>query len=51
MKTFRRLQEQYNLTIIIVTHDPRILGFADRIARIEDGRVLSDDEGADQHDT
>lgn len=26
--------------VIIVTHDNRIFGFADRIARMEDGRVV-----------
>ena len=26
----------------IVTHDPRIMAFADRILRIEDGRIVSD---------
>jgi putative ABC transport system ATP-binding protein len=26
--------------VIVVTHDPRILGFADRLAEMEDGRIL-----------
>jgi len=29
--------------VLVVTHDPRILPFADRIIRIEDGRILSED--------
>jgi putative ABC transport system ATP-binding protein len=29
----------------IVTHDPRIMPFADRILRIEDGRIVSDQRG------
>jgi putative ABC transport system ATP-binding protein len=29
-------------TLFIVTHDPRIMPFADRILRIEDGRIVDD---------
>jgi putative ABC transport system ATP-binding protein len=31
--------------LFIVTHDPRIMPFADRILRIEDGRIVSDRRG------
>jgi putative ABC transport system ATP-binding protein len=31
--------------VIVVTHDPRIYGFADRIARMEDGRIIDIVEG------
>ncbi len=31
--------------LFIVTHDPRIMSFADRILRIEDGRIVSDQRG------
>jgi putative ABC transport system ATP-binding protein len=31
--------------LFIVTHDPRIMQFADRILRIEDGRIVSDQRG------
>ena len=31
--------------LFIVTHDPRIMLFADRILRIEDGRIVSDQRG------
>ena len=31
--------------LFIVTHDPRIIHFADRILRIEDGRIVSDQRG------
>jgi putative ABC transport system ATP-binding protein len=31
--------------VIVVTHDPRVYGFADRIARMEDGRVVEILEG------
>jgi putative ABC transport system ATP-binding protein len=32
--------------VLVVTHDPRIVPFADRIIRIEDGRILSDERRA-----
>jgi ABC-type lipoprotein export system ATPase subunit len=28
--------------VLVVTHDPRILPFADRIIHIEDGHILTD---------
>ncbi|MFN7571143.1 MAG: ABC transporter ATP-binding protein [Betaproteobacteria bacterium] len=33
-------------TLIVVTHDARIFGFADRIARMDDGRVVAVETGA-----
>jgi putative ABC transport system ATP-binding protein len=30
--------------VIVVTHDPRIVGFADRIARMDDGRIIEIEE-------
>ena len=30
------------LTIVMVTHDPKVAAYADRVVRIEDGRVLED---------
>jgi putative ABC transport system ATP-binding protein len=35
-------------TLFIVTHDPRIMPFADRILRIEDGQIVSD-QRRDEH--
>jgi len=32
--------------LFIVTHDPRIMQFADRLLRIEDGRIVSDQRGS-----
>jgi putative ABC transport system ATP-binding protein len=31
--------------VLVVSHDPRILPFADRIVRIEDGRIVSEETG------
>jgi len=32
--------------VLVVTHDPRILPFADRIIHIEDGRIVSEEAGS-----
>lgn len=37
--------------VIVVTHDPRVLPFADRIAEMEDGKILSVHEGDSSHAT
>ncbi len=38
----RRLAERRQTTILMVTHDHRVLEFADRIIRMEDGRIVQD---------
>lgn len=40
MALLRGVTQTQDRTLIVVTHDNRILGFADRIARIEDGRIM-----------
>ena len=32
--------------VLVVTHDPRILPFANRVVRIEDGRIIGEEKGA-----
>jgi putative ABC transport system ATP-binding protein len=32
--------------VLVVTHDPRILPFASRIVRIEDGKIVGEERGA-----
>ncbi len=41
-QTLRRLNETFGLTIIIVTHDPEIIGWVDRIVAIRDGKVSTE---------
>jgi putative ABC transport system ATP-binding protein len=41
MKLFRSEALQAQRTLVIVTHDARIFHFADRIATMDDGRILS----------
>lgn len=40
MTMLRDLVQSANKTLIIVTHDNRILEFADRIARMDDGKIV-----------
>jgi putative ABC transport system ATP-binding protein len=40
MEIFARLNER-GLTVILVTHDPRVAAYAHRVVRISDGRILS----------
>ncbi len=34
------------LTVILVTHDPRVAAYAHRVVKIQDGRILGEDEGS-----
>ena len=40
LKVLQAINERYNTTIIMITHDERISGMADRLVRIKDGRVV-----------
>jgi len=40
MKMLRTLAHEQGRAVVIVTHDNRTLGFADRIVHIEDGKIL-----------
>ena len=42
LDTLRHLTEAYNLTIITVTHDPRIADAVDRVVTIRDGKTSSE---------
>ena len=42
MDTFRRLGQRMDLTIIIVTHDPRIATQVDRVVAIRDGKISTE---------
>jgi len=45
MRLFADLARERSRAIVIVTHDSRMLGYADRIVHIEDGRLASDEPG------
>jgi putative ABC transport system ATP-binding protein len=50
MEILRTRAKSPERAVIVVTHDPRIFDFADRVARMDDGRVIDDDTGAQHHD-
>jgi len=41
---FRRLAKQDNRALLIVTHDPKVRGIADRVVRIRDGLLTDGNE-------
>ena len=42
MRLFTRLNAERGITIMLVTHEPEIAGFARRIVTFRDGRIVSD---------
>jgi putative ABC transport system ATP-binding protein len=48
MELLRGLARDRDRAIVIVTHDSRMLGYADRIVHIEDGRIVGDQAAAAQ---
>ena len=41
LKLLKMTSEKYSQTIVIITHDEQLAKMADRIVRIEDGRIVS----------
>jgi len=41
-RMLRQLSEMYGLTTLIVTHDPQVIRYADRVVAIRDGRVSTE---------
>lgn len=39
MALLKELNQEYGLTLLVVTHDPEVAAFADRIVTLRDGRV------------
>jgi putative ABC transport system ATP-binding protein len=44
MRLIKRMTHERGVTLVIVTHDDRILPFADRILRLEDGRITREEK-------
>jgi putative ABC transport system ATP-binding protein len=38
----RKLADQRKTTVFMVTHDHRVLDFADRVIKMEEGKIVSD---------
>ncbi|MEQ1576785.1 MAG: ABC transporter ATP-binding protein [Hyphomicrobium sp.] len=47
MALLARIAREQNRCVLAVTHDPRTLGYADRVVRIEDGRIVGEDRRPD----
>ena len=45
MKVLAQIAKDQARGVLVVTHDPRILPFANRIIRIEDGRIVGEENG------
>jgi putative ABC transport system ATP-binding protein len=50
MALLARIAKEQDRSVLAVTHDPRTLSYADRVVRIEDGRIVGEErrpEGLD----
>jgi putative ABC transport system ATP-binding protein len=45
MKLLAEIARERGHAVLIVTHDPRLLPFADRVVHIEDGRISAEERG------
>jgi putative ABC transport system ATP-binding protein len=45
MKVLAHIAKESARAVLVVTHDPRIIPFANRIVRIEDGRIVGEERG------
>ena len=48
MKIIAEIAKEQGRAVLIVTHDPRLLPFADRVVHIEDGRIIGEERGPRQ---
>ena len=48
MELIRTIIHEQNQTLVMVTHDDHLAGFADRIFRISDGKIVSIETGREQ---
>jgi putative ABC transport system ATP-binding protein len=42
MELFRELNEHHSVTFLIATHDERVMRYAERLIKMQDGKVISD---------
>ena len=43
MRTLQALNREHGLTVVVVTHEPDIAAYADRIITMKDGQIISDE--------
>jgi putative ABC transport system ATP-binding protein len=51
MEVLAEIAREQSRGVLVVTHDPRIVPFADRIVRIEDGKIIGEERASDGKDT
>lgn len=53
IELLKRLAREHGRAVVMVTHDPRVLSFGDRIIHLEDGRILREEKNVltDWHET
>jgi putative ABC transport system ATP-binding protein len=44
MELFRELNQHHGVTLLISTHDERVMRYARRLVRMRDGKVISDEK-------
>lgn len=47
IELLRRLAHEHGRAVVMVTHDPRVLNYGDRIIHLEDGRIIREDSGSE----
>jgi putative ABC transport system ATP-binding protein len=45
IELLRRLAHEHGRAVVMVTHDPRVLSYGDRIIHLEDGRIVREESG------
>ncbi|WP_296824804.1 ABC transporter ATP-binding protein, partial [Sulfurovum sp.] len=48
MELLKKLTKEHSVTMIVVTHDNRVYQYADRIAEMEDGRIIKVEKKTDE---
>jgi len=43
IELLRRLAHEHGRAVVMVTHDPRVLSYGDRIIHLEDGRIVGEE--------
>ncbi|HZN09622.1 MAG TPA: hypothetical protein VFB65_22695, partial [Pyrinomonadaceae bacterium] len=50
MEIFQRLNRERGITLVLVTHEPDIAQYADRVVVFKDGKIKSDYQVQDKRD-
>lgn len=48
IELLQRLAREHGRAVVMVTHDPRVLSYGDRIIHLEDGRVVVEESGTEE---